>query len=185
MTVTATSPVAIAKAALRRLVASSATFQDVVGVTHEGAALKHVHIVEAIDDEDIAVDGGEGLLKLRDPRPRCLIDMTGNSVPLTGVGEYRDQYEFALAFEFPPDGCITNDAPGRNLLDESVWFDNQWSQIVEEMKTNNGRANADNEGYFAFTSIELVGGPMRNNPDEDPVGEYYWGVQLAIVGPHE
>lgn len=182
MSITATSPIAIAKAALRRLVASSATFQDVVGATSEADALSRVHIAEAVDDEDEVEDEGVG--RLVDDRPRALIDMTSCSVPLMGVADYRDQYEFSLSFEFPPPACVTQGVEGQHLHDESTWFDNQWGQIVEDMKTNNGLANASSEPYFVFTNLELAGGPMRNNPDEDPVHQYFWGVQLMISGPH-
>lgn len=178
MSVVATSPIAIAKAALRRLVASSAQFQSVVGAISEAAAMDRVHIVEAIDDES------EDTEQLADPRPRCLIDMAGFSAPLVGVGEYQDQYEFALSFEFPPPESITGGVEGAHLRDESTWFDNQWGQIIEEMKANNGLRNADDEPYFYFTAIELAGGPNRNNPDEDPVRQYLWGVELAVSGPH-
>lgn len=180
MSVIATSPVAIAKAGLRRLVASSTTFQDVVGASNEASALEKVYIAEAVDDPD-ELDTA----RIKDLRPRCMVDMSGLAVPLVGVGETNDQYEFTVSFEFPPPACVTAEVEGEHLADESTWFDNKWSGVVEDMKTNNGGANADSEGYFFFTSIELADGPMRNNPDEDPMQQYYWGVALVVRGPHD
>lgn len=179
MSVTATSPVAIAKAGIRRLVASSATFREVVDAATESLALNYVHIAEAVDDPD-----DEDETNITHRRPRAMVYMTGLMVPLVGVGETSDQYTFVVSFEFPPPACVTLGQPGTHLADESTWFDNQWSEIVEEMKANNGRANADGEGYFVFTNIELADGPNRNNPDEDVIQEYYWGVSLVVSGPH-
>lgn len=164
---------------MRRLIASSATFRDLVGAATEALALDYVHIAEAVDDPD-----EEDSTNITDRRPRALVHMTGFAAPLVGVGETTDQYTFVVSFEFPPPDDVTLGQLGLHLSDESTWFDNQWSQIVEEMKTNNGGTNAASEGYFFFTNIELADGPNRNNPDEDVIQEYFWGVALNVTGPH-
>lgn len=176
MSVTATSPVAIAKAAMRRLVASSATFQDVVGASNENAALDRVHLTEASDDFD-ELD----TVRIKDIRPRAMVDFQGIRRESIGVAQYREYYDFIVSFEFPPPDCATSGVNGEHLADECTWFDNQWGAIVKEMGDNSGGFNAAGEGYSSITDWETSDGPMRNNPDEDPQNQYYYGVAVSMT----
>jgi len=172
VSVAPTSQIAIAKHALRRLVAASATFQSVVNAADATEALAHVYITQASDDQD-----DEEPLRLRNPRPRAIVRTSGFSVDY-GVGELKEQFTLELSLEFPPSTEATGGTPGRNIADETTWFDNQWGAIVSEMVVLSGQSD-----YFALTTLEVIDGPMMNNPDEDAVNEYYWGVCFSIGGP--
>lgn len=179
MPVAATSQIAKAAHALRRLVASSAAFQSVVGAETEAEALEHVYLGEADD-----TDGEIEQIRLAHPRPRAIIRTNAFSLTVTGVGDYQEQHGLELSFEFQPPQSVTGGKPGKHITDEATWFDNKWGAIVSEMVANSGQANDDDEGYFVLTSLEVAEGPMQNNPDEDPALEYFWGVAISIAGPN-
>lgn len=174
MSVAATSQVAIAKHALRALVAASTTFQSVVGAANATEALSHVHLGEADDRENETFPG-----TLIHPRPRAIIAQ--QSFSLTQTGERIEQFGLVLSFEFPPPSSVVGVGRGVNITDETTWFDNQWGAIVNEMATATYLGSAT---YFSLTSMEVIDGPMNNDPDQDPVNEYYWGVALTVMGPH-
>ena len=176
MSVAPTSQIAIAKHALRRLVAASAVFQSLVNAADQDEALVHVYLTEAVDDVDEVEP-----LRLVCPRPRAIIQQTGFAVDY-GVGELQEQFTLMLSFEFPPPASVTGGTNGRNITDETTWFDNQWGGILNEMVALSGGHDGTN-GYFALTTAEVVEGPMPNNPREDAVGEYYFGVSISIGGP--
>lgn len=169
MPVAATSGMAISMHALRRLVASSATFRTEVGVATEALALPHVYLFETNDEPD-----GSNLV---DARPRAIINLPGYSIDKDTSTGSRETFDLRLAIELVPSSTIING--GTN--DQATWFANVLGAIMTEMLANSGGANGSGEAYANVVNIGLDGrSPASNIPDDDPVNQFFWGADLRV-----
>ena len=125
-------------ALMAQLVASSATFQDLVDAANEDEALAHVHYPMASDQRD------DDTQQMVHPRPRAIVDWGGDySYWMEGTREWKDTGLVSLSFEFP---VLSEDDGG--MKDEAIEFGNKIGAIIEEMGVNSGLNTADGSGTY-------------------------------------
>lgn len=133
--ISATKAPAIAVRALARLVASSATFQTLVGATGEDAAaleasaLEHVYWLSAIDRQsDITGD-------VEHPRPRAIVSELQLSRTEVGTACWTTRGTLVLTLEAnEPETISGGDVD--EIRDRDDWWAHQYGAILDEMEEN-------------------------------------------------
>jgi hypothetical protein len=150
---------------VKRLVASSPTFRNVVGAGSEDDAMRFIHAPEASDRE------GE-----EDPMPRAIVGIASFETRNSGSATWNSQGMIDLSFEFVPPSNLHN-----NRDDCYTWFVNQISGILTDMQTRSGHANEvlATGTYVNMRSAQLVEGPGQAIPDEEG-GRLFYGVCFSI-----
>lgn len=157
--------------ALAWLVANCPTFQAVVSARTAEEAYEHVYWPEANDFDPSDPNR-------IDARPRAIITHTGSRTEeRRGPGHWRNEGTYDLSFEF----LIPEPYEG-NRRDEQRWFDNQWGNILTELKERSGLADSQGRQLFNAHSFMLSGGPGPVAEDEDT--EYFYGVMLTVSWPN-
>ena len=156
--------------ALRKTIAASARFQQIVGSASAEAALEHTHEQLFDDEEQEGTDLDDK--KLAHPRPRAIVFTTESWMrERRGPGEWNVECSLAAGFELIVPAEYDSDHDSR-----SRWFLNQMGVILAEMET---ARDADTAGdYLPFHRINLITDPM---PCYEPVNiERYWGCEVAF-----
>lgn len=170
----ATSPVSRSMQALVWLVANCATYQEVVSARTAEEAYEAVHW-PASRDYDFNRPAGT-----IDARPRAIVAHTGEwNEERKGHGSWRNDGSYDLSFEF----VIPEPYRGR-LCDSQIWFDNQFGNIVMEMRELSGKADSQGRQLFNWHSLTRVAGPSEGQ-DSLPVDPDYWfGVTMRLRWPN-
>jgi len=170
MTLAASGILAVPIVALQSLVASSATFQALVGASGATAASEHVYLQLADDEEEPETDNFNK--KLKAGRPRAIVATSNNwDMPRQGPGEWTQSGTYLLSFELliPPEYMDTHN-------NQCVWFLNQIGGILVDMR-NNRDAGLTSQ-YLPITGMRYIDDPMPC--DEDPHIEFFWGVTFEV-----
>lgn len=141
---TATSIFVKPLALMAQLVASSATFQDIVDAATEAEALNFVHYPLASDQRDSETG------QMVSPRPRAIIDW-GDSYDWSnvGTGEWRCNGSVLISFEFP----VLAEDDG-SFKDEAIEFGEKVGSILSEMAVNVESGSGTYANARAFTLVQ-------------------------------
>ena len=139
---------------IRDLIASSTTFQTIVGAGSETAAKAFVHPWEAYD-EDLEDETPTA------PRPRVLLAYDDNYTVKRSTTGWGSGYIVRAEFELVPDADDTTD-------EAYTWFMDKMQLIVNEMQANEGT------GYIIVEHMETVGCPQIADPDRNNGERFIW-----------
>lgn len=152
------------------LIASSSTFQDLVGAVDADAALAFVH-VEA-DDTDDSIS----------QRPRAIVEFERQyDRQKTALVDFNSMGALLVSFEFPP-----SEKYAANLWDELLEFCNRIDAIKAECQVLAGTSTGyfANETHFNSDSWELVAGPCPFHETKaaaaGEVSEYVYGALFKV-----
>ena len=159
MTLAASGLVSIPLDALRRLIASSATFRTVTGAADATAAIEFIHVINASDEVTETDD-----CTIVDPRSRAIIIHLSEERTNSGQGEWLGEGTIGIAFEFLRSDIYkpTKDddlASAKDKDDDAMTeFTNNLGAIKSEMETNSGGSDGTN-GYLNMVGMALDDGP--------------------------
>jgi len=155
------------------LVASSATFQTLVGALDATSAMGSVY-VEA-DDLGAA------------PRPRAIVFFHEYRREKIALSTFAVRGSLFLSFEFPPSAAYAPPAGTGNVWDEYLEFCNRADAIVAEMEALQGQGSTGylaGESYLSVSEFELLDGPSAI-PETKGIGaaearDYFFGCTFAV-----
>ena len=165
MPITATSPEAKYVSGLESLLASSSTFQSVVGEASASAAKDHIFFSEANDRLS-----SEGVLT--DARPRAIIEPDNGEYHNPGTACWTAAAVLALTFEFTVPSNFGGTA-GR-LQRRILWSANKAGAILSEMRVN---MFDDQNAYTQFRRFTQEISPFKER-HEVPGADFWVTVWL-------
>ena len=174
--VTPTGHEGIIQAGVAWLVASSPTFQNLVGAVSAAAALVHVPL-EADDTEE------SGSL-----RPRAIVHQVQFALEKISLLDFRPRGEIWVSFEFPVSAQVAAETPRETRLrDERLEFFNRVDGILADCMNLQGTGAGQFSGTSQVTisSIELLDGPSaieeaRASGPQGEVAQYFYGATYCF-----
>jgi len=180
-TVTPVGNFPVAMCGVVNLVASSATFQSIVGASDTAHALARVSF-ETDDTEESGTT-----------RPRAIVYHApeGWVERKVALNEYRPFLKIWLSFEFYPSNAIEAESYRQDrLFDERTEMMNRAQAIIDDMKAAQGLGlgylqSPGGTSQITFGESRIIGGPdtMEEVRAEGELGEvpaYYWAIVLEL-----
>lgn len=156
--VEATGILALPLVQLKRLIAASATFQQLVGASDEFAAFERIKIAPSDDRRD------EETRQLLTPRPRAVVTGRGFKRRRTGSATWSatGMLEFWLEVPVPADQLDS-------LEDEVLGMHNTMGAVLLEMEVLSGQTRTDGQGTY-LNMIEHEVEDLAPDPITDDSG---------------
>jgi hypothetical protein len=161
--------------ALQALIASSGTFQGIVGEIDAAHALNHIYFQETDDtlDGSAPADAPNYVNSL----PRAIVYLEkGTRAFRIGPGNWKFPTRLSCAFQF----LVPDNVHGTSF-NEAEWFLTVVEEILEDMTNNSGLSDADGNPYLDATSFTITNGPMPCDQDFSPM--YFWGIDFLVETP--
>ena len=163
MTITATGPLSVPFAGLARLVASSETFQEMVGESSETQALDHVYY-PLVDDPSVK-------------RPFALVT-ADESTSWRMDRQGRQSGSLILVLERAVSAEVEEDHP-QELLE----FNNIVGAILTEMRDHANTPGLSGEHYWNAVDWRQIQPPLINQPlttEADESGRFFFSAEFEI-----
>jgi hypothetical protein len=162
-------------AALQRLIASSPTFQTVVGEIDATHAANHVFFQETNDTLD--PNAPANAPNYLDAMPRAIVYLEkGTRAIRQGPGNWRFPNRLGMAFQF----TVPSANRGTSIA-EANWFLGLAEAIVQELCNNSGLSDGSGNPYLDASSFAIINGPMPCDQDFSPM--YFWGLDYLVETP--